>query len=162
MQSAPYKSTQPLQNSTRRLWASSTSSYVIDGLTSRRQALTNFIQLRKCCSGRWCFKTNGEYTIHHDRHWSAFMYGNCEANFVIQIRISRGRHDSICQWLHFFEFFTSSSARSVHTDTTRWAVPKNKLCIGSIIVEVTGPKYSRRWSSDHLVPVLYSILRRPA
>lgn len=135
-------------------WASSISSYVIEGLQINRQAFTDSIQLKKRSRGRTLKRRNGEYTRHQLFHSAVCI----EAKPIAILPLDK---ESISGGIRMpaVDFSMAASAcgvnipSSIHSLTLRFAVPKKRLCIGSMTVHRTTSKYSKRCSSDQRVPV---------
>jgi len=108
---------------------------VIIRFRSIEQALTKSSQQHKCSMGKMPFKSTGEYTVIQLHHWLAVKPLYPDEMFEGSLLISAGSLKSLARGSICNKLALAKSSFSIQSLNTCFAVPKYKLCIGSITLD---------------------------
>lgn len=107
------------------------------------QARTNWSQHSPCSTGKASFRVMVEYSRVHRRHASAVIDEKPEASLDGMHPTSHGTMTEFTIDCSNWQSRSLRSFLSLHVCSVVFAMPKNRLCIGSMMTSLTGLKYSR-------------------
>ena len=141
------------------LWVSCNRSDSTIQFTKIIQILTKFVRIFLSTIGRYSQSETLAYTIKNIYYWSAVKLENPSPSWILP-RIwpkSDGIWNSfIFFWILFKEFDVKIPLSIQIRFTIHHAMPKNKQCIGSIVINFIGSKYGKCNNSDHLTPFCFT------